>query len=499
MSAAPAGYSYPAHVLAAASLIFLVFAWTLTSLGFAMFTDTDPLWHIAAGDVIRASGIPLTDPWSFTAEGYRWLNISWLWDAAFSWLREHGGWHRPIAVNAFVISLAIALVFANCAMRCGSAYAALLTTFGALSIMVLSLRPLQVSHCMVALWFFLLGQIFRAPGKRIWWLAGFPPLMLLWVNCHGGFIMGFVLLGAFFLQAVRMGNKRLFLATLYTLAGVFLASLCNPYGPGIVEAVHRPLSTVANVIIAEWRPFTFTEKDISLRVFLFVYLALLPVRGLPLLGIERALPLLWCLLSFTANRYLTIFAILAAPQVACAALSLARRLSLPPKKGNACRAAAHFGQPGFAKACLAIAWLALLFLPTANAANLFANQNPPIPTLKDEIAFLHEHAPGARVLTHFNLGGIIAYETRGALPVFVDARTETAFPPQVLADYVAFHKGIPGWQDIFPRYGMTAAILPNDEGRDPENDAIIRRMAELHGWHMAYKGPKASVFLVNNP
>ncbi|NBO19095.1 MAG: hypothetical protein EBV03_07715, partial [Proteobacteria bacterium] len=242
MSAAPTPYSYPAHVLAGASLIFLCFAWTLTGLGIAMFSDTDPLWHIAAGDLIRAQGeIPLTDPWSFTAEGYRWLNIAWLWDMAFSWLKDTGGWHRPVAVNACIIAGTIALIFSTAALRGGFTYIALLATFGALSMMVLSLRPLQISHFMVALWFFLLGQIFRAPGRRLWWLAAFPPLMLLWVNCHGGFIMGFVLLAAFAGQALLMKNRTLCLATLGALAGVALAALCNPYGLGIIEATRRPL------------------------------------------------------------------------------------------------------------------------------------------------------------------------------------------------------------------------------------------------------------------
>lgn len=479
-------------VTSTACLIYVCFAWTLTALGFAMFNDTDALWHIAAGDLIREKGeLPQTDPWSYTAGDYRWLNIAWAWDVIFSWLHEKLTWHGPVAVNACLLAAIITLIYTNCALRSGMAYVAFLVTCTAMSMMVLSLRPLQVSHCMTTLWFLMLGQIFRSPSARMRWLMAFPPLMLVWVNMHGGFMMGLVLLSAFFIQAWLTKQRSLAMHTGLATVLCAIAILCTPYGIDIVEATRRPLSTVANEIILEWQPFTWSDTNLALRVFLGLYLLLLPVRGIAMLPCEKALALLWCVLSFTANRYLTLFAILAAPQVASAVATLLRGRI---KEADVC-AKWHLGQKNFATTCLMLAAWTTVILPTPYGARLFSNQESPLATLNEEIGFIEEHAEGARLLTHFNLGAIIAYETRGRLPIFVDPRTETAFPPQVLADYVAFHQGKQGWEDIFRRYNITAVILPNHQGLDKVNDSIFERMQELSGWKASFTGKTATVFL----
>src|SRR5262249_20172095 len=47
-------------------------------------------WHLAAGDLIRDRGnIPFSDPWSFTAGGREWYNLSWLWDVIASVIFQH--------------------------------------------------------------------------------------------------------------------------------------------------------------------------------------------------------------------------------------------------------------------------------------------------------------------------------------------------------------------------------------------------------------------------
>ncbi|MBY0406972.1 MAG: hypothetical protein K2Q01_04720, partial [Rickettsiales bacterium] len=71
-------YAYPHFRTLLSALLFGLVACMLAGAGAAMFTDTDPLWHVFAGDIIRERGsIPLTDSWSFTAGNYRWLNIAW--------------------------------------------------------------------------------------------------------------------------------------------------------------------------------------------------------------------------------------------------------------------------------------------------------------------------------------------------------------------------------------------------------------------------------------
>ena len=65
-------------------------------------------------------------------------------------------------------------------------------------------RPHVVSWLFTLAWFWILDSserdvTRRNEPKRLWLL---PPLMLVWVNVHGGFLVGFVLLGIFWLGAV---------------------------------------------------------------------------------------------------------------------------------------------------------------------------------------------------------------------------------------------------------------------------------------------------------
>ena len=87
-------------------------------------------------------------------------------------------------------------------------------------------------------------------GRKLFWL---PVIMLLWVNVHGGFLMGFFLLGIYalpnLLQLVRSRNpaqqeaarkrfKRLLLVTILSA----VASLANPYGYKLHTHVFQYLS-----------------------------------------------------------------------------------------------------------------------------------------------------------------------------------------------------------------------------------------------------------------
>ena len=59
-------------------------------------------------------------------------------------------------------------------------------------------RPHVLSWLLTVVWFELLDSAASAPAsaqkKRLFWL---PVVMLLWVNVHGGFLLGFVLLAVY--------------------------------------------------------------------------------------------------------------------------------------------------------------------------------------------------------------------------------------------------------------------------------------------------------------
>ena len=56
-------------------------------------------------------------------------------------------------------------------------------------------RPHIFSLLLMTIWYFLLDQYQQRNRNYLYLL---PPLMLLWVNLHGGFVSGFVLSGIYF-------------------------------------------------------------------------------------------------------------------------------------------------------------------------------------------------------------------------------------------------------------------------------------------------------------
>ena len=54
---------------------------------------------------------------------------------------------------------------------------------------------------------------------------------------------------------------------------------------------------------------------------------------------------------------------------------------------------------------------------------------------EQDARYLQTHFPHARLLNHWNVGGILIFFTRGSVPVFVDGRAATAYPDDLLRDY----------------------------------------------------------------
>src|SRR5207245_5755792 len=91
-------------------------------------------------------------------------------------------------------------------------------------------------------------------SSKAWKAFWLPVLMVLWVNLHGGFLMGFVLLGIYLTAAAwqyfssRDGQQRLqirrWAQTVATVSGLsVLASFINPYGYKLHVHVYQYLSS----------------------------------------------------------------------------------------------------------------------------------------------------------------------------------------------------------------------------------------------------------------
>ncbi len=204
-------------------------------------------WHIRTGEgILRTGSVPRVDSFSALMSGKPWYAWEWLYEAGIGAIHRGLELNGVVAFSALVIAFTFALVFRMMRERGTSlpvAVFVLLLAASASSIHFLA-RPHVVSWLLTVVWFGVL-EVFERDGKarRLLWL---PLTMLAWVNLHGGFLVGFVLLGIYGIRAALRGRHAgrdwRSVRMLGLTAGAALAlTFVNPYGYQLHAHIYRYL------------------------------------------------------------------------------------------------------------------------------------------------------------------------------------------------------------------------------------------------------------------
>jgi hypothetical protein len=192
----------------AADLIFLALLGVLvfTPLSVKLLGDAGIGWHIRNGQQILATHeVPRFDPFS-TQIRQLWLAWEWLYDIAVGKLEAWCGLNGVVWLTAVVIATVFAGTFRLAVARGTNLFVALVLTLLAISASMIHFlaRPHVLSWLFTLAWFWILDATERngVPNHRSRRLWALPLSMLLWVNVHGGFLLGFVLLGIYWLGSL---------------------------------------------------------------------------------------------------------------------------------------------------------------------------------------------------------------------------------------------------------------------------------------------------------
>jgi len=234
--------------------VLLLAALTLGPLAKGLLGDAGIGWHIRTGQLILSDhAVPRVDPFSSTIQGRAWYAWEWLYDVGVGAIHKWAGLNGVVFASAVIIALTFTLLFRMMLARGTNlllAVALLLPAVAASTIHFLA-RPHVLSWLLTLAWFGILDQFEREGQARVlFWLA---PLMLVWVNLHGGFVVGFVLLGIYFVATVLGGmfgpanegrRAALIRARALVLAGIgcLALSFANPYGYKLHVHIYRYLT-----------------------------------------------------------------------------------------------------------------------------------------------------------------------------------------------------------------------------------------------------------------
>jgi hypothetical protein len=221
------------------AILPLLLAGVAFILGCQELFDADVWWHLRSGRWILEHGrVPDLDPFTFASADRPWIDLQWLFQVALAGAFAVGGVRGMILVASGVCASAVLVAATACRSRWPRwvvvacwlpATVAMSTRFGP--------RPEVFSLLGVAAYLAVLLRADEVPSLA-WRLA---PIQVLWVNLHGLFVLGPLILGLYLADRFvcsLLGSRpshgispaRWWVHLGGAATAVGIACLVNPYG-----------------------------------------------------------------------------------------------------------------------------------------------------------------------------------------------------------------------------------------------------------------------------
>lgn len=420
--------------------------------------DSDYFWHLATGELIDRIGVvPRADPFSFTWAGQPWNPYSWLSELLLYRLVSAVGDAGALIVFATapaIICLVMSLTLGWRGVRT-LAIALPLTLAGWTLLPYVTLRPQVISWVLMAV---LVSILLGIDRRRRWPLLLLPPMIALWANLHGLWVIGVSVIGLYtaftLLGRTRMASSRGLMVAVAVLS--IVAAGLTPAGPlGIAYPLqYLNPDSWALEHIAEWQSPDFHDPTHWSLLILFVALALNRGRATP--GWLVVLPVIAVAMSLSSIRNVPILAIWSVPTLA---MGLEARLHAHGyHRPLAARTmlVRRLLEVGVAVCVAAVAIIALF--PSDLSARISDEIGRRYPV--NGVDQLEQLDPETRVLAEYNWGGYVIsrlYALGGR--VFVDGRDGEMYSSEVLNDYSDLVGAGSNWEQLLDEYAVEAILL----------------------------------------
>jgi hypothetical protein len=492
-----------------ADLVFLVAALFIIQTARQTMCDDPGLgWHLRNIDAMRAEGGWLTtDSFSGPRGGQPWRSNQWLGEVPL-WLGERWGGVEGIAavatlLLAFMLRTMYRMLLSDGLPWPGAVFWTCLTAVGTSCSWAARPNLFTTLFVMLTARVCVLFHEGRLSRRATLWLL---PLFCAWANIHGGFVAGFTLLGATLVietvlaffgttpeDRLRARGRAGHLALL--LAGAFLATLINPYGPSLYSWIFQLLGEPFFMDLhLEWKSPDFHGQGAmrfeSLLLLLPLLLAVSQRR--PNL-VELGLTLLWFHFALTGFRYVALYVVVAVPLLARSSMHI-------PWLQEQARRLQQAGQGNlFATRPTSPSWVwsvvvALLLLGWAHAAQgRFARHKQEIVAtaaldrlLEIHAAYRAKNGTSPVVFHSYDWGGYLTWRGWPAVRNWIDDRNEVQGKEHI-EDYFAILQTNPGWDRKLDQAHVQLICI------QPEAP-LTYRLAERSAWREIYRDPYAVIF-----
>ncbi|MFI5095209.1 MAG: hypothetical protein ACHQIK_17370 [Candidatus Acidiferrales bacterium] len=462
-------------------LWFSIVALEISLLADLRIVEQDLWFHLRnAQELLTRHSFLHADMYTFTAAGAPLLNFEWLSELPYYFAFQAWGLHGLLAVYLIVLWLIFGAVYYMALRRGANCSDAALVTMAGVALGSYSFGPRMLHFgwlCLAVL--LLVLERFQRTGKGLWLL---PPLFALWINLHGSWLFGFVVVGIYIVSGLVEGRwnnveaerwrpaqlKRLLLVS----AASAVALLANPYGYKLVwypfELLYR--QRLIRDDFVEWQSVDFHSgwgKLAMVMILAVLGAAWFSHKPWKLGDVLLATFAVWAALNHL--RFLLLAAIILPP-------ILAPRLQLFAPYD------AKKDKPWLNLAITA-AIMAIIVGSYPTAAQLQDRINSQFP--RDALRFMQEKQITGRLFSWYDFGAYIEFYAP-SIKTFVDGRADIFIYNGVLNDYIKI-KEIETPFELLDKYKIDYVLFPL-------NMRLTYVLDHSAGWRTIYEDKVAKLY-----
>ena len=457
--------------------------------------DSDTWWHLRTGQwIVEHRALPAVDRFSFTRVGEEWHYPGWLAQIIMFAVYSFAG---LAGLNAFFILIALlACLLIYLTQRGDSFISGFAIVIAAASAAIYwTARPQLFTFLFGALYYLIIWKYLKEGSRKLLWLL--PLVMFFWVNMHGGFAVGFLLLIIailgqslfIFLSPDRRNRKES--DKILVLIGIGLvclvAALCNPYG---LEMLNYPFKTVSIQVlqssIQEWQSPDFhllnAQPFLWLLFLTWLVLSFSPIRPDPR---DCLFLLVISYMGFLAWRNVPLLSIFAPSILSTYANPILVKVFprwVSSREGTLLSRRINI-------------FILLIFLVTA-ASSIYLSTSEK--AIQDSIRrqlpvaaaeYLARHPGMGPMLNSYNWGSYLLWRLPEE-PVFVDGRTDV-YDDELLSQYLTTVNAQNGWRNTLTQWNIGLVFL--------EPTAPLVQLLLLDGWRTEYQDAVAVILRAPAP
>jgi hypothetical protein len=464
--------------------------------GQGLLGDGDTGYHIRTGEVILQTwNVPKQDIYSLHVPPLKWTAHEWMAEIIMAVIFRFAGLTGIVVFFAFLLAMTHWLLYRM--LRSKSQDILLCTCITMLATATSSThwlaRPHSFSLLLTVIWYHCLDRFQYNNDRTLMYL---PLLMLFWVNLHGGYFIGLVLLAIYLtgnvvysisgrpdqLRRYRVKAKSLFLVLIATV----VICAINPYG---FEILWFPIRVTSDRFVMDHVTEFMSPNFHNVLPFKYMLMAAIGMLALsrsPLNLIEVALIILLSYMALYSGRHVSLFAIVAAPFLLRAAASIIDRMPRTflryYRNRNLNLNAIDTSLQGYFWPVISVLFVSGLILTEALKYQ-FDNKKFPVAAVE----FLKKETVTGNMFNNDEFGDYMIFAAWPAYRVFMDGRSDM-YGEKLGSAYLKVANVQPGWKEILGKYDISWIIFDT-------YSALTAALRDQRDWQPIYSDQVATIFV----